>query len=119
MAIMSYDEWMRRTKLGVMKPRSKSLKVLDSALKAFKDNGASSVYLEALIAAFNAWALGKDAGFENSERNKGGAITDLMNQIIEFQRRNQPGGHLRPPSLLKDIREGADNRGRSPRSRGA
>lgn len=107
MAIMGYDEWMRRTKLGVMKPRSKSLKVLDAALKAYKDNGASSVYLEALIAAFNDWALGKDAGFENSERNKGGAITDLMNQIIEFQRRNQPGAHLRPASLLTDIKQGA------------
>ncbi|RYG00321.1 MAG: hypothetical protein EON94_09710 [Caulobacteraceae bacterium] len=107
MSIMEPDEWMKRTKLGVLKPRSKELKQLDAALVYFKQAGASPANLDMLIAAFDLWANSKGAGAENSERNKNGAVTDLMNQIIGFMNKNEPAAHLRPANLMKDIKEGA------------
>jgi len=106
MGIMSYDEWMRRTKLGAFKPRSGGLKFLDAAIKEYGRNPGSSAHLETLKAAFIAWADTK-ANAEDSERNQKGAVTDLMNQIIDFDKKNRPAANLRPTGLLRDIREGA------------
>ena len=32
---LTYDQWLERTKLGLLKPRSTSLKGLDEALKLY------------------------------------------------------------------------------------
>ncbi len=106
MGIMTYEEWMRRTKLGAFKPRSSALKFLDAAIKEYGRHPGASAYLETLKAAFIAWADQK-GNAEDSERNRSGAVTDLMNQIIAFDQTNRPAAHLRPTGLLKDIREGA------------
>lgn len=106
MPIMSHDEWMRRTRLGAFKPRSQGLKLLDAAIKAYGQSPGSPPHFETLKASFVGWAQGK-ADAENSERNGNGAVTDLMNQILDFQRQHQPAQQLRPAALMADIREGA------------
>lgn len=106
MPIMSHTEWMRRTRLGTFKPRSHGLKLLDAAIKAYSQSPGSPTHLETLKATFIAWAETK-VGAEDSERNRGGAVTDLMSQIIGFQRQHLPAQHLRPAALMSDIRLGA------------
>lgn len=106
MSIMTYDDWMRRTRLGAFKPRSGALKLLDAAMQAYDQHRGSASHLETLKAAFIAWADTK-GNVEQSERNGNGAITDLMVQILDFQRQHQPGAHLRPPGLMRDIQQGA------------
>lgn len=109
MAIMSYDEWKRRTKLG-LKPRSSALKYLDACLKEYDDHRGSQPHFDTLVAAFQAWAATK-ADIEGSQRNWNGAVTDLLAQLSAFRNEHMPFGHrghsLRPPSLMQDIREGA------------
>lgn len=108
MGIMTHEEWMRRTKLGAFKPRSGPLKFLDAAVKEYGRNPGSPGHLETLKAAFIAWAETKDGGnAEDTERNHAGAITDLMNQILDFERTHRPAAHLRATGLLRDIRQGA------------
>lgn len=110
MAIMSHDEWKKRTAVS-LKPRSKGLKFLDACLKEYDKNRGSSQHFDALVAAFQAWAETK-ANVEGSERNGKGAVTDLLAQLIQFRDQHMPfayrsGAPSRPVGLLADIREGA------------
>lgn len=106
MPIMSYDEWKRRTKLGALQPRSGQLKFLDAALKEYDKNRGSPAHLETLKAAFLAWAETKGDA-ESSGRNRDGAVTDLLQQLINFQNQHRPAQHLVAPGLMRSIREGA------------
>ncbi|MFM0123437.1 M35 family metallo-endopeptidase [Paraburkholderia sp. RL18-101-BIB-B] len=110
MAIMSHDEWKRRTSLA-LKPRSKPLKFLDACLKEYDKNRGSRPHFDAIVVAYQAWAATK-ASAEGSERNAKGAVSDLLAQLVEFRDRHMPFAHrggapLRPNALLLDIKEGA------------
>lgn len=109
MAIMTYDEWKRRTKVG-LKPRSKALKYLDACLKEYDGNRGSRAHFDTLILAFQAWA-GTKADAEGSVRNWNGAVSDLLAQLVEFRNQHMPFAHrgqaLRSNALLQDIQQGA------------
>lgn len=110
MAIMSYDEWKRRTAVA-LKPRSKQLKFLDACIKAYDKNRGDRSHFDAIVFAFQGWSESK-ANVEASERNNRGAVTDLFAQILEFRDAHMPHRHLggavlRPDALMREIRSGA------------
>lgn len=106
---MSYDEWKRRTNV-TLKPRSKSLKFLDACLKEYDSHRGSRPYFDALVVAFQSWAGEKDDS-ENSIRNRQGAVSDLLAQLLDFRDQQMPFAHRGQPSnrgaLLRDIAQGA------------
>ncbi len=118
MTIMSYDQWMRRTKRGPTKPRSKELRQLDIALKAYSETRGDPGTLDALCAAAVAWQQSKDDCY-TSTRNTDGAVTELMNGIIAVMDRDKAGkaaqtkavhdiGRMnRPAGFLAEVRGGA------------
>jgi hypothetical protein len=110
MPIMSYDEWKRRTSVG-LKPRSKPLKYLDACLKEYDKNRGSRAHFDQLVIGYQAWAETKGDA-EGSERNRQGAVTDLLSQITDFRDQHMPFAHrggqpARPAALLRDIKQGA------------
>lgn len=109
MAIMGHKEWKRRTK-HALKPRSKSLKFLDACLKDYESAPGNAAKFNWLTQAYHDWATIKGDA-ETSTRNSSGAVTDLLNQMLDFRDKhmpfNKPSGPGRPQGLMKDIREGA------------
>jgi hypothetical protein len=73
--LVTYDQWMQRTNLGVFSARSASLKNVDAALKNY-DLFPNSGNLRSLRRAFELWK-GEKADWRKSDRNQKGAVTDL------------------------------------------
>ena len=111
MPIMSYESWKSRTKV-MMKPRSAELKYLDACLKEYDANRGSRAHYEAVCFAFDGWA-GTKSDAELSIRNKDGAVTQLLGELIDFGQSHMPmaipggGQKLRSNALLRDIKQGA------------
>ena len=72
---MTYDQWMERTKLGVLSVRSPSLKSVDAALKNY-DVFPSARHLKLLRRTLDIWKQEK-VEWKKSDRNRKGAVTDL------------------------------------------
>ncbi|WP_293002741.1 M35 family metallo-endopeptidase [Nevskia sp.] len=116
--IMSYDEWMRRTRRGLTKPRSDELRRVDTALKAYSTSRGDPGTLEALSAAVAAWQQSKDDLFK-SVRNTDGAVTELVDGIIAALDQDKAGRQAqvkavnniarmnRPAGFLDEVRGGA------------
>jgi hypothetical protein len=72
--IPRYDEWMRATALGITKPRSLSMRRVDSALEEFErhrnDPRERRRRLSALRLALNEWIKETGPRWKDSERNK-------------------------------------------------
>ncbi|MGD9629210.1 MAG: M35 family metallo-endopeptidase [Pyrinomonadaceae bacterium] len=110
MSIMSYKEWKSRTS-AAFKPRSKELKYLDACIKEYDRNRGSRPHFDTIVWAYQAWVATK-TNSELSVRNKNGAVSDLLAQIVAFRDAHMPFAHqggspLRSNALLRDIKEGA------------
>jgi len=79
-------------------------------MKEYGKNAGSPPHLETLKAAFIVWANEKGDA-ESSERNRDGAITDLMNQLMSFDQTHRPAAHW--PVARHQARRQADGRGQS------
>lgn len=118
MPLMSYEQWMKRTKRGLTKPRSAELRRVDIALKAYSSSRGDPGTLAALSAAVAAWQQSKDDLFQ-SVRNSDGAVTELVDGIIALQKNdktakkaqekaeNNIGRMNRPAGFLAEVRGGA------------
>ncbi len=108
MPIMSHSEWKRRTKLGVLKPRSSLLKKVDNCLNEYDQKRGDPRLFEALCVALGEWIKSKD-NVEDSARNFEGAVTDLIRQVEDFKKQNiNPASHLMAMNHLEEIRKGAE-----------
>lgn len=81
--LMEYDLWIKRTKAGIGKPRSRALKKIDQCLKDFHTRGKTPTQRNNLVLAIDAWKQEKGAGWRNSIRNKNGAVNDLASQAAD------------------------------------
>jgi len=83
----SYRDWLAQTDLGALYVRSPQLRDLDKAIEAYGNNknpGQRDLYLSRIRQALAVWGKtcqGGDA--RNSSRNKGGAVTRLMQAVIQ------------------------------------
>jgi len=73
---------MNETKLGVMRPRSSQLKAVDDALQQY-DRARNDNNLFRIKNALEDWKRSKGAGWKASDRNKGGAITRLDQEMAK------------------------------------
>jgi hypothetical protein len=93
-----------------MKPRSGELKYLDACMKEYDKNRGSRQHYDMLCFAFDAWA-GKKSDAELSIRNKEGAVTQLLGELVDFREKHMPmtfsDTKLRSNALLRDIKQGA------------
>jgi hypothetical protein len=88
MPIPAYDDWMKITALGVLKPRSSALKEIDSAIKEYwkqtapasRRKGMSGIRL-----ALENWIREKGPNWRNSERNKAPhrIVSELYRTVTE------------------------------------
>jgi hypothetical protein len=114
--IMSYDDWMRLTKQGIVHPRSKELRQLDLALKNYGQKRSNEAF-EALYAAAVFWQSSKDDPYA-SIRNSNGAVSKLFKQLAD-QEKNNAAGKIglqtaqndiarmnRPGNFLEEVRGG-------------
>lgn len=79
---ISYDQWMRGTKLGLTKPRSKMLKQVDLALEQY-DLLRTKKQSSYLRTCFNTWKLSKGVEWEESKRNNKNMVTDLDKMLSQ------------------------------------
>lgn len=79
--IPSYDEWMQKTKLGVMKPRSTQLKKVDDAIKAYS-KAPSHITQKAIRLAMADWIRSKGDGWKRSERNRDGIVEQVRTNVF-------------------------------------
>ena len=77
---ISYDQWMRGTKLGLTKPRSPKLKKVDVALEQY-DLLRTKKQCTYLRTCFNTWKLSKGVEWEESQRNHKNMVTDLEKML--------------------------------------
>lgn len=77
----SYDEWMKATKLGLMKPRSSRLTRIDKSLKAVESMPTVKNANE-LRSAITDWIRWKGEGWTKSERNKDHIVEKLRIQAF-------------------------------------
>lgn len=77
----TYDEWMKTTKLGMMKPRSSRLGRIDKALKTTQSTPTVKNANE-LRAAITDWIRWKGDGWITSERNKDHIVEKLRIQAF-------------------------------------
>jgi hypothetical protein len=82
---ITYDDWMARTTLGVLHPRSKDTQELDQALKQYHENKgrgtqAKDAAFVNLKMAFDNWVRARP-NWTQSDRNHKRAVTDLHDQI--------------------------------------
>jgi len=73
---ITYEQWIKGTKLGLTKPRSAQLKAIDETLRQY-DRLRTNNQLEYLSYAFSIWKGIKGLNWEKSSRNKNGMVTAL------------------------------------------
>lgn len=76
MSIPTYEQWKRETSLGVLKPRSGVLQSLDAAIDKY-NKAKNQDNLWAVKNAFEDWKRSKGNLWQQSDRNKNGAVTRL------------------------------------------
>jgi hypothetical protein len=82
MPLPTHQTWLSDTKLSALKPRSSQLKAVDEALLRY-ERSRQQTDLFKLKHAFEDWKRFKAAGWEGSERNKGGAISRLDRELAK------------------------------------
>ncbi|HEY4032266.1 MAG TPA: M35 family metallo-endopeptidase [Caulobacteraceae bacterium] len=114
--IMTYDEWMKLTRQGIVHPRSKELRQLDLALKNYTEKRSQYAF-EALCASADFWKDSKDDPY-TSIRNSNGAVTKLFKALEERNKTDKAGARAqqkaehnigrmnRPAGFLDQIRQG-------------
>lgn len=96
MPIPSHQSWLTETKLGAMKPRSSQLKAVDDALQQY-ERVRNENNLFRIKHAFEDWKRSKGAGWKTSERNRGGAITRLdqeLAKVADYRTHQLTGGRF-------------------------
>ncbi len=82
-----YRDWLAQTNLGALHTRSSQLKDLDAAIQAYENNrnpAEQQKYLSRIRQALAVWGRTCDGGdARNSSRNKGGAVTRLMEAVSQ------------------------------------
>jgi hypothetical protein len=73
---------MNDTKLGVIRPRSSPLKAVDDAIQQY-ERLKNENNLFKIKNAFEDWKRSKGPGWKGSDRNKGGAITRLDEELAK------------------------------------
>lgn len=80
-----YRDWLAQTNLGALHTRSPQLRDLDKAIEAYDNNrnpADNAKYLSRIRQALQIWGRTCDGGdARNSSRNKGGAVTRLMDAV--------------------------------------
>jgi len=82
--MLTYSEWMKETKRGLLTPRSAKLKAVDSAFAKLNSSKNPQAELEAtnqLIDALADWLDSKEGKWEESTRNAKGTVKKLVTQL--------------------------------------
>ena len=80
MPIPSSQQWINDTKLGITKPRSTQLQALDAAIVQY-ERSRSPENLWKVRNTFEDWKRAKGAAWKSNERNRGGAMTRLDQEL--------------------------------------
>lgn len=86
MPIPSFQTWMTETKLGVTRPRSSQLKEIDDAIQLY-ERTKNDANLFRIKNAYEDWKRSKGPAWKASDRNKGGAITRLDQELAKVDYR--------------------------------
>jgi hypothetical protein len=83
--MISYKDWMDGTKRGILTPRSSQLKAIDTALKAYEDQGRTIASLKAVAEKLRVWIQFKGGGdkWRQSTRNSNGTVARLYNDLAQ------------------------------------
>ena len=76
MSIPTYEQWKRDTSLGLLKPRSATLQSLDAAIDKY-NKARTQDNLWAIKNAFEDWKRAKGPQWQQSDRNRNGAVKRL------------------------------------------
>lgn len=82
MPLPNLQTWLNETKLGVIRPRSSQLKAVDDALQQY-ERARNDTNLFKIKNAFEDWKRSKGPAWKSSDRNKGGAITRLDQELAK------------------------------------
>lgn len=96
MPIPTFQSWLTETKLGVTKPRSAQLKAVDDAIQLY-ERVRSETNLFKIKNAFEDWKRSKGAAWKTSDRNRGGAITRLdqeLMRVADYRTHQLTGGRF-------------------------
>lgn len=93
MNIPTYEQWKRDTSLGVLKPRSAVLQSLDASIDKY-NKGKTQDNLWAIKNAFEDWKRSKGAQWQQSDRNKNGAVTKLAAELNKVDARTYQITHM-------------------------
>ena len=82
--ILSYADWMKRTKRGLLTPRGDELKDVDSALKVY-DKAKTVDNKKALREALDAWKATKGPGeaWKQSVRNTKDSVVEELDEALK------------------------------------
>ena len=81
MLIPSSQQWLNDTALGILRPRSAQMKAIDEAIKRY-EQAKTQENLWRIKNALEDWKRGKGPAWTASDRNRGGAITRLDQQLM-------------------------------------
>jgi hypothetical protein len=93
MNIPTFEQWKRDTSLGILKPRSAVLQALDAAIDKY-NRGRTPDNLWAIKNAFEDWKRSKGIQWQQSDRNKGGAVTKLAAELEKVDSRTYQITHM-------------------------
>ena len=93
MNIPATDQWKQDTSLGIMKPRSGQLKSLDAAIEKYNQSKTQDK-LWAIKNAFEDWKKSKGAAWEQSDRNRNGAMKRLASELNQLDDRTYQITHM-------------------------
>jgi hypothetical protein len=82
MPIPTLQTWLTETKLGTMKPRSSQLKAVDDAIAQYEKQ-RNETNLFKIKNTFEDWKRLKGAGWKTSDRNRGGAMARLEQELAK------------------------------------
>lgn len=83
MAIPTLTTWLAETKLGTMKPRSAQLKAVDDAIQHYERQRTEGNLFK-IKNALEDWKRFKGAAWKSSDRNRGGAVTRLDQELAKL-----------------------------------
>ena len=93
MSIPTYEQWKQETSLGVLKPRSGVLLSLDAAIDKY-NKAKTQDNLWAVKNAFESWKRSKGNLWQQSDRNKNGAVTRLAADLDKVDSRTYQITHM-------------------------
>lgn len=93
MSIPTYEQWKKDTSLGILKPRSGLIQSLDSAIEKY-NNAKTQENLWAIKNAFEDWRRSKGSSWEQSDRNRNGAVKRLANELNQLDYRTYQITHM-------------------------